>query len=350
MGMLSTPVIRGVREIGPYQVLEDLGPAPFGMAYLAADTRSDRTSILKVIPASRPGSWQEAASWEILLAETEALGRIYHRGLPALLEVAEYDGSLLVAFAETEGRSLHDLLAQGERPDRATLIDWGGQLLEILAEAHAEGILHRHIAEDEVVLAPEGHLVLTGFGLTQLVFDPLLTLPPEQLAGELYTVQSDLYAVGSLLRRLTFAGSLRSQGGLGVRDPLFRVLARATSQEPSARYASAAEMAEALREAVRTDGSSGVRPRTSPPLPAEEGRLEVFPGAPRPVAAAPARPQSDAGERDHRRALLLLAATLLLMVFVLATGWFLLNQDGSPTPAGAHAVPGQSTPTASSSR
>ncbi|HEX3551978.1 MAG TPA: protein kinase [Thermoanaerobaculia bacterium] len=350
--MLSTPVSRGVREIGPYQVLEDLGPAPFGTAYLAADTRSDRTSILKVIPASRPGSWQEAASWEILLAETEALGRIYHRGLPALLEVAEHDGSLLVAFAETEGRSLHELLAQGERPDRATLIDWGSQLLEILAEGHAEGILHRHIAEDEVILAPEGHLVLTGFGLTQLVFDPLLTLPPEQLAGELYTVQSDLYAVGSLLRRLTFAGSLRSQGGLGVRDPLFRVLARATSQEPAARYASAAEMAEALREAARTDNSSGVRPRTIQPLPTE-GRLEVLPGAPRPVAAAPARTRSnagDAGERDHRQALLLLAVTLLLMVFVLATGWFLLSRNGSPAPAGAHAVPGQVTPTASSFR
>ncbi|HYX24910.1 MAG TPA: protein kinase [Thermoanaerobaculia bacterium] len=346
--MLSTPVIRGVREIGPYQILEDLGPAPFGTAYLAADTRSDRTLLLKVIPPSRPGSWQEAASWEILLAETEALGRIYHRGLPALLEIADHEGSLLVAFAETEGRTLHELLAQGERPDRATLIDWGSQLLEILAEAHGEGILHRHVAEDEVVLTPEGHLVLTGFGLTQLVFDPLLTLPPEQLAGELYTVQSDLYAVGSLLRRLTFAGSLRSHGGLGARDPLLRVLARATCQEPTARFASAAEMAEALREAARTDGGSGARPRLQPA--GAEARVEVFPGLPRPVALAPARRRSEAGEEgDHRLALLLLAATLLLMAFVLATGWFLLSRDGAPTPAGAPPATGQIAPAATSS-
>jgi len=189
--------------------------------------------------------------------------------------------------------------------------------------------------------------VLTGFGLTQLVFDPLLTMPPEQLAGELYTVQSDLYAVGSLLRRLTFAGSLRSHGGLGARDPLFRVLARATCQEPAARFASAAEMAEALREAVRTDGGSGARSRQQPVL--TEGRVEVFPGAPRPVAPAPARRRSDAGEEgDHRLTLLLLAATLLLMVFVLATGWFLLN--GSPAPAGAPAAPGQVAPAATSTR
>jgi eukaryotic-like serine/threonine-protein kinase len=343
--MLSTPVLKGVQEIGPYQILEDLGPAPFGSAYLAADTRSDRTAILKVIPPSRPGCWQEEVSWEILLAETEALGRIYHRGLPALVEIAGHEGSLLVAFAAAEGRTLHELLAQGERPDRATLIEWGCQLLEILAEAHGEGILHRHISEDEVILAPEGHLVLAGFGLTQLVFDPLLTLPPEQLAGELYTVESDLYAVGSLLRRLSFAGALRGHrglGGLGVRDPLFRVLARATFQDPAARFRSAAEMAEALREAARSDDVPAPRPRLQPvpALPAE-ARVEVFPRTAGPGA-------EERGEAW--RALLVLTATLLLMVLVLATGWLLLGREGSAPPAGASGSPPAVHPPAASSR
>lgn len=207
--MLSTPVIRGVQEIGPYQVLEDLGPAPFGIAYLAADTRSDRTVMLKVIPASRPGSWQEDVPWEILLTETAALGRIYHRGIPGLLEIADHEGALVVAFAPPEGRSLHDLLLAGERPDRATLVDWGCQLLDVLAEAHAHGILHRHLTEEEVMLAPGRRVILTGFGLTRLAFDPLVTPPPEQLAGEPYTARSDLYAVGSLLRRLAFAAGAR---------------------------------------------------------------------------------------------------------------------------------------------
>src|SRR4051812_14653911 len=60
------------------------------------------------------------------------------------------------------GRSLREVLAEGERPDRAALIDWGIQLLEILAEAHAEGLLHGHLTEDEVFLVPAG-LLLTGF-------------------------------------------------------------------------------------------------------------------------------------------------------------------------------------------
>lgn len=318
--MLSTPVFAGSQDVGPYSVLEDLGPAPFGMAYLALDTRSDRTVILKVIPPSRPGLGQEITPWEILLEETAALLRIYHRGLPALFEVTEHEGSLLVAFEAVKGETLHGLLAHGARPDRGQLIDWGCQILEILAEAHAEGLLHRHVGEDSVLVTPEGRVVLTGFGLTQLVFDPHAALAPEQIAGEPLTPQSDLYAVGSLLRRLIFASRLKSGGGVvgtNGRDPLLKVLARATFPDPAARYRSAAEMADALRQAGRARAQAA-GPRA---VPAAAGsRVTPFP--------SPRRTSSeDAGNGDRRWALLLLAVTLLLMLSVIATGWFLLGGD-----------------------
>ena len=326
--MHSTPVTAGSQDIGPYDVLEDLGPAPFGMAYLALDTRSDRTAVLKVIPPSRPGLCQEITPWEILLEETAALTRIYHRGLPALFEVTEHEGSLLIAFESVEGQTLHELLAQGARPDRGQLIDWGCQILDILAEAHAEGLLHRHIGEDSVLVTSEGQVLLTGFGLTQLVFDPLTALAPEQLAGEPLAPQSDLYAVGSLLRRLTFASRLKSSGGVvgsNGRDPLLKVLARATFPDPAARYKSAAEMAEALRHAGRARGVSA--------LPALG--LKAVPAAVTPFPSAQ-RPSSEESEDGDRRwALLLLAVTLLLMLSVIATGWFLIGGDTLPETQGA---------------
>ncbi|HWM94330.1 MAG TPA: serine/threonine-protein kinase [Thermoanaerobaculia bacterium] len=334
--MLSTPVIAGSQDIGPYAVLEDLGPAPFGTAYLALDTRSDRTAILKVIPPSRPGMCQEITPWEILLEETAALTRIYHRGLPALFEVAEHEGSLLVAFEMIEGRTLHELLGQGVRPDRGQLIDWGCQVLDVLAEAHDEGLLHRHIGEDAVLLTPEGQVLLTGFGLTQLVFDPLTALSPEQLAGEPLSPQSDLYAVGSLLRRLTFASRLKSGGGVvsaNGRDPLLKVLARATFPDPAARYRSAAEMAEALRQAGRARKAvpvPGLRAVASAKaaITAVGGRSEDGAVTPFPVAARPQVEESATG--DRRWALLLLTVTLLLMLSVIATGWFLIGGDTLP--------------------
>lgn len=335
--MLSTPVIAGSQDIGPYAVLEDLGPAPFGTAYLALDTRWDRTVLLKVIPPSRPGMGQEITPWEILLEETAALTRIYHRALPELYEVREHEGSLLVAFEYVEGQTLHELLARGVRPDRAQLIDWGCQILEALHEAHSEGLLHRHVGEDSVLVGPDGQVVLTGFGLTQLVFDPLTALSPEQLTGEPLTPQSDLYAVGSLLRRLTFASRLKSGGGVAGsngRDPLLKVLARATFPDPSARFRSAAEMAEALRLAGRARPVSG-------PSPALEGVLpEATPAGAAGAAVTPfpsaARFRAERSEDGDRRwALLLLAVTLLLMLSVIATGWFLIGGDGGTESAGA---------------
>jgi hypothetical protein len=222
------------------------------------------------------------------------------------------------------------VLAQGERPDRSTLVDWGGQLLEILAEAHAEGLLHRHLTEDEVFLVPAG-LLLTGFG------------PPEP--GDSHTVQSDLYAAGCLLRRLAFAASLRGgRGRLGARDPLVKVLARATFADPAARYESAAEMAEALREAGRAVVASGPRSLDRPR--GADSRVAEF--SPRRPSHPPRERERE--ERELWHALVLMVASLLLMTVVLTTGWLLLGRDGARGRTGGLQPPLRPRPPATSVR
>ena len=117
-----------------------------------------------------------------------------------------------------------------------------------------------------------------------------------------------------LLRRLTFAGALR---GRGARDPLLKVLARATCPNPAARFGSAAEMAEALREAGRAGAglAAGRRGRAAsslePPVPL---RL----AAPLPL---PARRPAEREDGDFHKALLLLGTAFLLLVFILIVGW-----------------------------
>jgi len=213
------------------------------------------------------------------------------------------------------------VLARGERPDRTTLIDWGTQLLEILAEAHAEGILYRSLTEDEVFLTPEGRLFLAGWG------------SPGPLPGEPYTVQSDLYAAGCLLRRLAFA-SLRRGRGPGARDPLVKVLARATFPGPGARYESAAEMAAALREAGQVEVRTG--PRRLDREPGAGGRVARFPGTSRrpsrPSTPEERSPEGPDGALWH--ALLLLVISLMLMAFLLVTGAVMIHQDSHPSRSG----------------
>jgi len=210
------------------------------------------------------------------------------------------------------GRSLREVLAQGERPDRATLIDWGTQLLEILAEAHAERVLYRHLTENEVFLTSEGRLFLAGWG------------SPGPLPGEPYTVQSDLYAVGCLLRRLAFA-SLRGGRGPGARDPLVKVLARATFPGPGARYESAAEMAAALREAGQAEVRTG--PRRLDREPGAGGRVAKFPGPSSRRPSPPEAPSPEGPDGALWHALVLLVISLMLMTFLLVTGAVMIHQD-----------------------
>jgi hypothetical protein len=334
MSMLSTPLSRWTEEIGSYQILEDLGPAPFGTAYLAVDSRNDQRALLKVIPPSRPGLYQEETPWNVLLQETRALLRIYHRGIPTLYEVAEHEGMMLVAFAPVVGPTLHDLLEQGTRPDRGLLVDWGSQLLEILAVAHAEGIVHRHLSEDQIVVTPEGRLILLGFGLTQIHYDPLAAFPPESSLGEPLTAQSDLYAVGLLLRRLAFASGLKGGRGSGApqRDPLLKVLARATFPKPAARFRDAREMADALRQAGRA-GNPAIVPRPVRSVPRAGIQAVPQPILVKLPARSEAPREAQEGSEDRKLALLLVVAAVVLMVMLIAAGWFLIGRNGIAQPA-----------------
>jgi hypothetical protein len=223
-------------------------------------------------------------------------------------------------------QSLREALAHGERPDRATLIDWGTQLLEILAEAHAEGVLYRRLTEDEIFLAPDGRLLLAGGG------------SPGPLPGEVYTAQNDLYAAGCLLRRLAFA-SLRGGHRPGARDPLVKVLARATFPGPGARYESAAEMAAALREAGEAEVRSGPRRLDAPS--GAGARVAKFPGAsPRRPSASDAPPAAPPGEDGLLwHALVLLVISLLLMAFLLTAGGLILHRDAHAWRSGASPLP-----------
>lgn len=216
------------------------------------------------------------------------------------------------------GRSLLELLAHFERPDRARLIGWGTQLLEILADAHAEGLVYGELREEEVTLTPDGCLVI---------------LPGPFPAAEPLTVQGDLYELGCLLRRLAFAAGIHGGGrGLGARDPLFKVLARAAFPNPAARYQSAGEMAEALGEAGQTVMATGPRRLEERPV---SSRVAEFPRTPRP--AAPGRaPKKEGGDLWY--AMVLLVISLLLMTFTLATGWYILDRDHSAVPVSGPAV------------
>lgn len=224
-----------------YRIAEDSAAVPDGTACRAVDVGSGTPVILKRVPL--------AAVAPVLVEEARRLPRIFLPGIPSVYEVWEEEGDLWLAFEAPSGRPLSELLAAGEGVDRETLAAWGSQLLVLLAEAHAQGVLHRHLGDRAVALRADGRLVLRGLGLTRLEDDPSVPEAPETEAGEPVTAATDLYALGLLLARLAPVGPA---GRLGrpEDDPLAAVIARATAADPALRWPDAAEMERALRQAA----------------------------------------------------------------------------------------------------
>lgn len=245
--------------IASFRVFADLGEVPGGRLYRAADTRTDLAVLLKVMRAPAGAG---AGARERELAETRRLTRLDREGIPAVYEVGSTEGATYVAFGEAPGRTLRRFVAEGGRVDRATLVDWACQLLDLLAEAHALGVLHRHLGADSVVVGEGGRLTLSGFGLTQTGPDaPELKAPEARQGGELAPA-SDLYALAALVRRLAAPAALggAAEEPLAAADPLARVLERATLSDPRERFQDAADLAAAIREAAEP-------PAPEPPWP-----------------------------------------------------------------------------------
>jgi serine/threonine protein kinase len=327
---MSLPAPRGLEAVGAYQLLDDLGAAPWGTVYRALDTRCDLPVLLKLVPPSLRGGELDGVSWEAAHAATETLGRIYHRHLPAVTEMTEDgDGGLLVAFAPA-GHTLRELPERLDarfdaRFDANSLADWGERLADALGEAHAHGLVHGQVREDEVLFGPEGEPVLAGFGLTRLAFAPAPPGVPAAVAPAAGArgPHDDVAALAAMLLRLGRAARLADG------EPVMRVLARAAAPGPARMGddSSAAALSEALRALRRSE---------SDPTPGGR-RPEDLP------AATEARALG-----DRRNVLLLLAAALLLVLLALGAGWLLLRHDppaplapmtpSAPPPAATGAV------------
>ncbi len=164
-------------------------------------------------------------------------------------------------------------------------------MLRGLAAANTTGIVHRDVKPRNALVAPDGTLKVSEFGVAKAVGDAGLTyigvvfgtphyLAPEAARGEAATARSDLYAVGAMLYemlagRLPFEGDCASSvaharafekprplGGLapGISPRMFAVVEQAMAKDPSERFEDASEMLDALAPMAWTSGRNGAAP------------------------------------------------------------------------------------------
>jgi len=250
---------------GHLLLLEKVGEGGFGEVYLCWEERLDREVALKLLRHDEPESAK-------VLNEARLLARVRHPNVVAVYGADSIGGRLGFWMEFIHGRTLAQCLRDQGRfgPEEALLI--GASVCRALAAVHGAGVLHRDIKAQNVIREIGGRIVLMDFGLghERGAAGPdggtPLYMAPELLKGGDASVQSDIYGIGVLLFYLVAgvfpisAASVEElceahqRGGArllhDVRPDLPKdfaaVVHRALSPQPSARFATAGQMLQAL--------------------------------------------------------------------------------------------------------
>ncbi len=244
-----------------------------GEVYLAEDTKLGRRVALKLLPSGQSVGSDVKGRF---LQEAQAAAALNHPNIITIYEVGEHQGRSYIAMEYVDGRQLKDVIVvQGFSVDQ--LLELAIQIGEGLAKAHQAGIVHCDIKSDNILIDGDGRAKILDFGLAQLKgvsgFGPGTTagtpgyMSPEQIEGGALDARTDIFSFGIVLyematSRLPFAGAHPAAVVYSILNenpaPLNRfrpevpaqlqaILDTALAKNKEARYASAAELAAALK-------------------------------------------------------------------------------------------------------
>ncbi len=317
--------------IGNYVIVSELGKGGMGMVYRAEHTKITRTVALKIL---LPQHSSDPETVQRFFVEARAASSIDHPGIVEIYDFGVHDGRAYLVMELLTGESLGQLLQRGAlTPHDAGAI--AGQIVSVIAAAHARGIVHRDLKPDHIVLEPTEQVPgglqvkLLDFGIAKMIYEQgsgpktqtgvMIGTPaymsPEQCMGKSdLDHRTDLYAIGCILfHALCGRAPFTSEHGTGmliaahlrdappephVVDPripraLSAITLKLLEKEPAARFQSALEVRAALVAAGVNIATTLQRPAT-PSIPPRMSRPPVVATEPTAPTLRPA-PTSAAG-------------------------------------------------------
>ena len=263
------------REIAGYRLESEIGRGGMGVVYLATQAFPERRVALKVLS---PDLAADPAFRERFVRESNAAASTEHPHIVPIYGAGESDGELYLAMRYVEGIDLRSLLEREGRlaPERAARIC--AEIADALEAAHERGLIHRDVKPGNVLLDSREHAYLTDFGLIRRTHvDTGITktgqfmgtidyVAPEQIMGAELDGRADIYSLGCVLYECVMgappfrrdsevatiyahlheapAAAAESRGSA---SPIEAVAIRAMAKRPDDRFATAGEMAGALR-------------------------------------------------------------------------------------------------------
>jgi serine/threonine-protein kinase len=284
------------KTIEQYEIIRKLGAGGSGVVYLANDSLLQRPVVLKIL---RTGTLSAEQLRTTILREARLASAIEHPNVCAIYEVGETGDEGYIVMQYVPGQSLDSLIARGPAVLQLVL-SIGIQIADGLQAAHALGIFHRDLKPQNVMLTDGGLVKILDFGLARRLhpddgsFDPskpglardasiaatytarggtIRYMAPEQFVTGHSSVQSDVWALGVILYELASgrhpfarleAEDFQIVRAIQFSEPfditeivrdispeLKSVIATCLEKTPGARYASAAEVREALKTIMK---------------------------------------------------------------------------------------------------
>ncbi len=232
-------VLRAGSVFAGYRLEARVGGHTGRTVYRARDTRLGRLVALKVIA---PMHASDSLTRERLNRELTLAASLDHPNVVPIYDAGEHDDSIFVAARWVEGFDLAEVIRREHPLPVPRAVELVGQVAAALEVAHHHGLLHRDVKPSHVLVAPDGHAYLTGFGLTRHVSDPAgLTAPsalvgtldhvaPEQIEGGDIDARADVYALGCLLFR-TLTGEVPYR----ALEPAAKLMAHLSPATPTVR-------------------------------------------------------------------------------------------------------------------
>ncbi|MFE7952335.1 protein kinase [Streptomyces sp. NPDC057426] len=196
---------------GRYRLDGVLGRGGMGTVWRAVDETLGRTVAVKELRF--PNSIDEDEKRRLItrtLREAKAIARIRNNGAVTVYDVVDEDDRPWIVMELVEGKSLADAVREDGTltPHRAAEV--GLAILDVLRSAHRQGILHRDVKPSNVLIAEDGRVVLTDFGIAQVEGDPSITstgmlvgapsyISPERARGHKPGPAADMWSLGGLL-------------------------------------------------------------------------------------------------------------------------------------------------------
>jgi TolB-like protein len=290
---VSDPLARLTAALGRRYTLErELGRGGMGTVYLARDLKHNRPVALKLLPPDLAA----ALGPERFLREIQIAARLSHPHILPLYDSGQAGGLLFYVMPFNEGESLRQRLGREPPLAPGEALDIAREVAEALSYAHAQGIVHRDVKPENILLK-DGHALLADFGVAKGLADGAITesgsplgtrayASPEQAAGSRQVDgRSDIYSLGCVLYEMLAGGSSTvhellerrfaeplpqlSRGRAEVSPWIDRVLARALAPRPEERFATAAE----FRDALTPQADHAVPLPISPKVADRPGRL-----------------------------------------------------------------------------